>query len=141
MIHDNNPENILLYHYVEEMISDYGTFFNENLKDQNMTIKELSVLLRIRFDDIATQKDLVDVFKVSDAYIAKLLRKFENNEYIVRMEDPQNRRKKIVKLTSKGVEKTDELIMVITNWENEITSKLTDEEIATLKKILFKISI
>ena len=57
------------------------------------------------------------------------------------MEDPQNRRKKIVKLTSKGVEKTDELIMVITNWENEITSKLTDEEIATLKKILFKISI
>ena len=141
MIHDNNPENILLYHYVEEIISDYGTFFNENLKDQNMTIKELSVLLRIRFDDIATQKDLVDVFKVSDAYIAKLLRKFENNEYIVRMEDPQNRRKKIVKLTSKGVEKTDELIMVITNWENEITSKLTDEEIATLKKILFKISI
>ena len=141
MIHDNNPENILLYHYVEEIISDYGTFFNENLKDQNMTIKELSVLLRIRFDDIATQKDLVDVFKVSDAYIAKLLRKFENNEYIVRMDDTQNSRKKIVKLTSKGVEKTDELIMVITNWENEITSKLTDEEIATLKKILFKISI
>ena len=141
MIHDNNPENILLYHYVEEMISDYGTFFNENLKDQNMTIKELSVLLRIRFDDIATQKDLVDVFKVSDAYIAKLLRKFENDEYIERMEDPQNRRKKIVRLTSKGVEKTDEIITVITGWENEITSKLTDDETATLKKILFKLTI
>lgn len=141
MIHENNPENILLYHYVEEMISDYGTFFNENLKDKNMTIKELSVLLRIRFDDIATQKDLVDVFKVSDAYIAKLLRKFENDEYIERMEDPQNRRKKIVRLTSKGVEKTDEIITVITGWENEITSKLTDDETATLKKILFKLTI
>ncbi len=141
MIHENNPENILLYHYVEEMISDYGTFFNVNLKDKNMTIKELSVLLRIRFDDIATQKDLVDVFKVSDAYIAKLLRKFENDEYIERMEDPQNRRKKIVRLTSKGVEKTDEIITVITGWENEITSKLTDDETATLKKILFKLTI
>ena len=141
MIHENNPENILLYHYVEEMISDYGTFFNVNLKDKNMTIKELSVLLRIRFDDIATQKDLVDVFKVSDAYIAKLLRKFENDEYIERMEDPQNRRKKIVRLTSKGVEKADEIITVITGWENEITSKLTDDETATLKKILFKLTI
>ena len=141
MIHENNPENILLYHYVEEMISDYGTFFNVNLKDKNMTIKELSVLLRIRFDDIATQKDLVDVFKVSDAYIAKLLRKFENDEYIERMEDPQNRRKKIVRLTSKGVEKTDEIITVITGWENEIKSKLTDDETATLKKILFKLTI
>ena len=140
MIYSNNPEYIFIYHYVEEMISDYGTFFNSNLKDQNMTIKELSVLLRIRFDDIATQKDLVDVFNVSDAYIAKLLKKFEDNEYIIRMEDPQNRRKKIVKLTQKGIRKTDELITVINNWEKETTSKLTNNEITTLKKILFKIT-
>lgn len=140
MIYNDKPENIFLYHYVEEMISSYGTFFNSNLKDQNMTIKELSVLLRIRFDDIATQKDLVDVFNVSDAYIAKLLKKFEDNEYIIRMEDPQNRRKKIVKLTQKGIRKTDELITVINNWEKETTSKLTNNEITTLKKILFKIT-
>ena len=140
MIYNKSPEKIFLYHYVEEMISDYGTFFNSNLKDQNMTIKELSVLLRIRFDDIATQKDLVDVFNVSDAYIAKLLKKFEDNEYIIRMEDPQNRRKKIVKLTQKGIRKTDELITVINNWEKETTSKLTNNEITTLKKILFKIT-
>ena len=139
MIYSNNPENIFLYHYVEEMISDYGTFFNSNLKDQNMTIKELSVLLRMRFDDISTQNDLVEVFNVSDAYIAKLLRKFEDNEYITRMEDPQNRRKKIVKLTQKGMKKTDELIEVIDEWERKVTSDLTDEEITALKNILFKI--
>ena len=139
MIYNDKPENIFLYHYVEEMISSYGTFFNSNLKDQNMTIKELSVLLRIRFDDIATQKDLVDVFNVSDAYIAKLLKKFEDNEYIIRMEDPQNRRKKIVKLTQKGMKKTDELIEVIDEWERKVTSDLTDEEITALKNILFKI--
>ena len=140
MIYNDKPENIFLYHYVEVMISDYGTFFNSNLKDQDMTIKELSVLLRIRFDDIVTQKDLVDVFNVSDAYIAKLLKKFEDYEYIIRMEDPQNRRKKIVKLTQKGIGKTDELITVINNWEKETTSKLTNNEITTLKKILFKIT-
>lgn len=139
MIYSNNPENIFIYHYVEEMISDYGTFFNSNLKDQNMTIKELSVLLRMRFDDISTQNDLVEVFNVSDAYIAKLLRKFEDNEYITRMEDPQNRRKKIVKLTQKGMKKTDELIEVIDEWERKVTSDLTDEEITALKNILFKI--
>ena len=139
MIYSNNPENIFIYHYVEEMISDYGTLFNSNLKDQNMTIKELSVLLRMRFDDISTQNDLVEVFNVSDAYIAKLLRKFEDSEYITRMEDPQNRRKKIVKLTQKGMKKTDELIEVIDEWERKVTSDLTDEEITVLKNILFKI--
>ncbi|WP_407423679.1 MarR family winged helix-turn-helix transcriptional regulator [Methanobrevibacter sp.] len=139
MIYSDNPEKIFFYHYVEEIISDYGSFFNSVLKDNGMTIKELSVLLRIRFDDITTQQDLVDVFRVSGAYIAKLLRKFEDNGYIKRAEDPKNRRKKRVKLTEKGMEKTDELIKVIDDWEKEVTSDLTDEEIITLKNILFKI--
>ena len=139
MIYSDNPEKIFFYHYVEEIISNYGSFFNRVLKDNDMTIKELSVLLRIRFDDITTQQDLVDVFKVSGAYIAKLLRKFEDNEYIKREEDPENRRKKRVKLTEKGIKKTDELIKVIDDWEMEVTSDLTDEEITTLKNILFKI--
>ena len=139
MIYSDNPEKIFFYHYVEEIISNYGSFFNRVLKDNDMTIKELSVLLRIRFDDITTQQDLVDVFKVSGAYIAKLLRKFEDDEYIKREEDPKNRRKKIVKLTEKGIEKTDELIKVISDWEREVTSNLTEDEIITLKNILFKI--
>ena len=139
MIYNDNPEKIFFYHYVEEIISNYGSFFNRVLKDNDMTIKELSVLLRIRFDDITTQQDLVDVFKVSGAYIAKLLRKFEDNGYIKREEDPKNRRKKRVKLTEKGIEKTEELITVIDDWEMEVTSDLTDEEIITLKNILFKI--
>ena len=139
MIYSDNPEKIFFYHYVEEIISNYGSFFNRVLKDNDMTIKELSVLLRIRFDDITTQQDLVDVFKVSGAYIAKLLRKFEDNGYVKREEDPKNRRKKRVKLTEKGIEKTDELITVIDDWEMEVTSDLTDEEIITLKNILFKI--
>lgn len=141
MNYNNNPETISLYHYIEEMISNYGCYFNTNLKDKNMTLKELSVLLRIRFDDISSQQDLVEVFKVSDAYIAKLLRKFEDIDYILRMEDPDNRRKKIVKLTEKGIEKTNELISIIDSWEKDITSDLTDEEVITLKKILFKIII
>ena len=139
MIYSDNPEKIFFYHYVEEIISNYGSFFSSVLKDNDMTIKELSVLLRIRFDDITTQQDLVDVFKVSGAYIAKLLRKFEDDEYIKREEDPKNRRNKIVKLTEKGIEKTDELIKVISDWEREVTSNLTEDEIITLKNILFKI--
>lgn len=139
MIYSKNPQKIFFYHYVEEIISNYGAYFNRVLKDNNMTIKELSVLLRIRFDDIATQQDLVDVFNVSGAYIAKLLRKFEDKGYIKREEDPKNRRKKIVMLTEKGIEKTDELIKVIDDWEIEVTSYLTEDEITTLKNILFKI--
>ena len=133
-------ENILIYHYVEEMISDYSSFFQKNLKNQDMTLKELSVLLKIKYIEDSTQHDLVEAFSVSGAYIAKLLRKFEDRGYIKRKEDPENRRRKLVELTDKGVKKTEEITEVIKNWEREITSPLSDQEIKAFKKTLFKIT-
>ncbi len=139
MMLNENPENIFIYHYVEEMISSYCSYYESNIKDHDLTLKEFSVLLRIRFQGVATQHDLVKLFKVSGAYIAKLLRKFEENGYIVRKEDPKNRRKKLVKITDEGIKKTDEIIEVIQSWEDKVTANITEEELKTLKQILFKI--
>ena len=138
---EENKQNIFIYHYVEELISNYGEYIKENYSDEDLTRKELPFLIRIRFSDNTTQQELVELFKVSDGYTAKILRKFENLEYITRIEDPTNRRRKIVKLTPKGIEKTDQLIEIINNWEKNITTKITEKEYETLKTILFKLII
>ena len=138
---NENPENMFLYHYVEELISDYHSYYELNLKNKDLTVKEYAVLLRIRFVGKSTQYDLVKLFDVSGAYMAKLLKKFEDEGYIARIENPENRRKKIVELTEKGIEKTDQLIKVIEEWEMEATSNLNDEEKAVLKKLLSKVII
>lgn len=139
MMFDDNPENIFIYHYVEEMISSYGSYYESNINNHDLTLNEFSIMLRIRFQGIATQHDLVKLFKVSGAYIAKILSKFEDYGYIIRKEDPQNRRKKLVKLTDDGIKKTDELIDLIQGWEDKVTANISEEELKTLKKILYKI--
>jgi len=136
---EENKQNIFIYHYVEELISNYGQYTQENYNDENLTRKELPFLIRIRYSDNTTQQELVELFKVSDGYTAKLLRKFEKLGYITRIEDPTNRRRKIVKLTPEGITKTDQLIKNIAQWENMITTKITPEEKETLKNILFKL--
>lgn len=141
MMFEDNPENIFIYHYVEEMISSYGSYYESNINNQDLTLNEFSILLRIRFQGVATQHDLVKLFKVSGAYIAKLLSKFEEYGYIIRKEDPQNRRKKLVKLTDEGIKKTDELIDIIQRWEDKVTANISEEELKTLKKILYKITM
>ena len=141
MIFNENPENIFIYHYVEEMISSYASYYENHLQNHDLTLNEYSILLRIRFQGIATQHDLVKLFKVSGAYIAKLLRKFEEDNYIVRKEDPENRRKKLVKITDEGIKKTDEIINVIQSWEDKVTANITEDELKTLKEILFKITM
>ena len=134
-----NTENIFIYHYVEEMIANYGRYVEEELEETDVKRLEIQFLIRIRFTGKTTQKELVELFKVSEGYTAKLLRKFEDNGYITRCEDPSNRRQKIVELTDKGIEKTDELFELIGNWEKNVTSKMTDDEVKTLKRLLFKV--
>ncbi len=135
----DNAENIFIYHYVEEMIASYGKYINDIYDDEDITKSELPFLIRIRYSDKTTQKELVELFKVSEGYTAKLLRKFEDKGYITRCEDPSNRRKKIVELTEKGKVKTDDLIGVIDEWEKIVTSDMTSEEVSLLKRLLFKV--
>ena len=122
-----NSENIFIYHYVEEMIADYTKYVKEILDDPDITVAELPFLIRIRFSEKTTQKELVELFRVSEGYTAKLLRKFEDKGYIFRCEDPTNRRKK------------DKLIELINCWEMKVTKNMSDEEVKTLKYLLFKV--
>ena len=136
-----NIENIFIYHYVEEMISNYGKYIKTTLNDDDITQTELPFLLRIRFGEKTTQKELVELFKVSEGYTAKILRKFEDKNYITRYENPENHRIKIVKLTPEGIKKTDKFIGYINEWETKVTSNMSQEEIQTLKKLLYKVVI
>lgn len=136
-----NTENIFIYHYVEEMIANYGKYIKEILDETEITRAEIPFLIRVRFSEKTTQKELVELFKVSEGYTAKLLRKFEDLGYITRHENPDNRRQKIVELTDKGVEKTDELIEIINDWEIKVTSNMTKEEVKLLKSLLFKVVV
>lgn len=133
-----NYEDILIYHYVEELISSFVEFADENLKDDIITSNNLRFLLRIRFSDKTTQKDLVNLFKVSDGYTAKILRHFEENGLIKRREDPTNRRRKIVELTEKGIEKTDMIIKTIDEHEKQQSKNMDPNEFKQLKKLLYK---
>lgn len=135
---EENAEYIRIYHFVEELVGSFKNFIVEDFDDEDITIVELPFLLRIRFSTEGTQKELVNLFKVSDGYTAKLLRRFELAGLIERIEDPSNRRRKLVKLTDKGIKKTDKILKYIDYWEDVAVEGLDEEEIRVLKKALFK---
>ena len=136
---EKEPEEILIYHYVEELVSDYGKYVKEKMENEDITRAELPFLLRIRYKENTTQKELVELFNVSEGHTAKILRKFEDKKYIERFENPENHRIKIVKITPDGIQKTDQYINDIKKWENKVTKNMTNKEIKTLKTLLFKI--
>ena len=65
--------------------------------------------------------------------LQKYLKNLKTN-LIQRKKDPESRCRKIVKLTPKGIEKTDNILKH--KWEN--IHDLRDDELKTLKRLLFK---
>ena len=72
-----NSENIFIYHYVEEIIASFSSHLKKNLDEEDINKAEFPFLIRIRYSKKTTQKELVELFKVSEGYTAKLLRKLK----------------------------------------------------------------
>ena len=85
-----------------------------------------------------SQEDLVSMFGQSKGNIAKILKKFEDDGFIKREINPQNRRKYMLNTTDKGNELVPKFRQISLDWEKEVG--ITDLD-ADLKKRLDEIDV
>jgi DNA-binding MarR family transcriptional regulator len=76
-----------------------------------------------------SQDDLVIMFGQSKANVAKSLKKLEDQGYIERQVNPENRRKYMLKTTSKGDELVPKVRQISKDWEKEVGITEDDREV------------
>ncbi|MGO4529458.1 MarR family winged helix-turn-helix transcriptional regulator [Paenibacillus sp. 2TAF8] len=86
------------------------------------------------------QKNLADVFNRRDATITSMLKGLEKNGYIVRKIPANNERQKNLYVLPKGEQVIQDIEQMFATVENEIVKSLTDEEQATLMRLLTKVN-
>ncbi len=80
-----------------------------------------------------SQDDLVNMFGQSKGNIAKTLRKLEDQGFIQREVNPENRRKYMLNTTEKGRNLVPEYRKISKQWEMEVG--ITEEDIELKKRI------
>lgn len=137
---EDNINNIRIYHYVEELIRSNKAYMESIYDDEEITLIESAFLVRISFlGNTCTQKDLVEIFRVSEGYNAKILRKFEDLKLITRYENPENHRIKIVKLTGKGRTKAEHILTLMDTWEENVMKQMDEKQRNNLKRGLYNL--
>ncbi|WP_298501159.1 MarR family winged helix-turn-helix transcriptional regulator [uncultured Methanobrevibacter sp.] len=81
-----------------------------------------------------SQEDIVNMFGQSKGNIAKVLRKFEDDGYIERQINPDNRRKYMLNTTKKGSEIVPKIRKISKEWEAEVG--ISDDDIELRKRIM-----
>lgn len=80
-----------------------------------------------------SQDDLVNMFGQSKGNIAKVLKKLEDMGFVERQINPENRRKYILNVTSKGSDLVPQYRKISKSWEREVG--ITDDDIELKKRI------
>ena len=128
---------IALIHHISKNRLKY-TVKNPNRIDM---VHEGRYLLEIHNKKNLSQDDLATTFGQSKGTIAKALRKLEDQKYVERKIDENNRRQNILSLTKDGEDVLGKAGKVLADWENSVI--LDDGYIKKemLQKVLKEIAV
>ena len=126
--------------YMEYILLSYNNFLKENLDDVQITYGELTYIYNIKFYPGISQRELAETLFVSEANIAKMVKKLVNKGLVEKRKDKNNKSRNILFLTDKGEEVFIKINVLTCGWERKITKKLSNDKYFEFKEILYELS-
>ena len=137
-----NMEDIPIYPAMSLIAKGHNKFFDEKLEGTGVSAAELPYIIRIYAEsNKLTQRDLCDLFFVSEPVVARTVKNLESKGFIIRNKDPKNRTRKLLSLTDRGFEISNRMFDINDEWEKAILKDMTSEEIESFKKAMRKIAL
>lgn len=125
---DNSP----FIAWIHNISKNQMKYLNSHIDDLNLG-HEMRYIMAIFDNPGMSQDDLVNMFAQSKASIAKSLKKLEDDGYIKREINPKNRRKYMLKTTSKANSLVPKIRQISKDWEREVG--ITDDDYELKKRI------
>ena len=126
--------------YVEYLNLRHGFYIKDKLSDADITEGEFTYLANIFYAEAMSQRQLADLLFVSQANVAKMLKKLEAKKLIERVVDENNKSRKLIYLTEKGKAITLSLLNFTFGWESKVLDSYSDEEVKKFKEMLFDLA-
>jgi MarR family transcriptional regulator for hemolysin len=94
-----------------------------------------SVLMYLAAYDQVNQDTVARHFMIDKGAIAKTISKLEENSFVRRWENPENKREKLLSLTDKGSRTIDRMQEVLLEWQQTLYRGLDPEQIKTIEEL------
>ena len=120
-IYDSSP----FIAWIHNLSKNQMKYLNSRIDELNLG-HEMRFIMMIYDNPNISQDDLVSISGNSKASIAKTLKKLEDEDYIKREINPENRRKYMLKTTEKGDEIVPKIRQISRDWEVEVG--ITDQD-------------
>ena len=105
-------------------------------KSLGLSMPQFSVLMQLHHKGAFGMSEVSERLEVTPAAASQLVDKLVQNGYIVREEDPNDRRARLLNLTDKGRDVIRQGVEERYRWMDQLAERLTDEERAQISDAL-----
>lgn len=123
--------------YMEYILLSYNNYLKDKLEDIEITYGELTYIYNIKFFPSISQRELAEILYVSEANVAKMVKKLVKKGIVEKRKDDNNKSRNVLRLTDKGEELFVKINVITCGWEREITKNLSNEEFFNFKEQLY----
>lgn len=135
-----NPADIPLAGHISVIVRNYAIYFNREILPLKITSAQVPYLMILSDMGVLTQDELSGILFIDKGTVARSLQKLEDNGFISRTPDPDNRRKNLVFLTEKGKSILPRIRDIDRKWGEAICEGLTEEERSQLFSNIYKLA-
>ena len=123
--------------YMEYILLSYNNYLKDKLEDIEISYGELTYIYNIKFFPSISQRELAEILYVSEANVAKMVKKLVKKGIVEKRKDDNNKSRNVLRLTDKGEELFVKINVITCGWEREITKNLSNDEFFNFKEQLY----
>ncbi len=134
------PEEIPFGAVVSVVNRGRSVFLNNRLRPLDLSAGQFPVMMLLAREQNIIQDDLVRHYHLDKGTIARAVKKLEDGGYVRRITDSGNRRAVRLFLTEKGEHAVPFLQKIYREWEGQISSGLSCDEIKTIQTLMHRVA-
>lgn len=115
-------------------------FAERKLKDYDLSFGEQVIIMFLSANKNVNQDTISKRYMIDKGMIAKTLNKLEDKGFVMREQNPNNKRENFVSLTQKGTDILEIMDSVLKEWNEIVYAGMSTEEIDSLKRLTGKMA-
>ncbi|MEG0013350.1 MAG: MarR family transcriptional regulator [Cellulosilyticaceae bacterium] len=125
--------------YISQIHRKGGSVITKELSQYGVGVGQLMFLIELYREDGIHQEVLCEKLHIDKGTTARAVKKLEEEQFIVRVKDNQDKRAYKIYLTDKSRVLKESIFCVLEEWNKTISNELTEEEKLFLINILRRI--
>lgn len=128
MTENTQSHNKSIGKWISVIYRKFQIDINKTLKPYSLNSSQYIFLVQLYQADRVSQDYLAKKLHIDKSAVARAIQQLENNGYVTRTVNSEDRRSNIVSLTNKAVLIKEELKAILSGWNAKLTGSLSDKE-------------